>query len=44
MKEYTITIEVDNNVTIEDMQSAIENMVDNSLSTTECFYSIEEDE
>ena len=43
MKEYTITIEVDNNVTIEDMQSAIQDMADN-LDTMECFYSIEEDE
>ena len=42
MKEYTITLEVDDNVTIEDLQSAIQDMADNSLNTTECFYSIEE--
>ena len=41
MKEYYITIEVDDNVTIEELKSAIQDVAD-KLNTTECFYSIEE--
>ena len=42
MKTYTVTLEVDDNVTLEDLQLAITEMADNTLNTTECFYSIEE--
>ena len=40
MKKYTIELEVDDNITTEDIQHAIEEMADNLLDTKECLYSI----
>ena len=42
-KEYIITIEVDDNVTVEELNVAIQDMADR-LNTTECLYLIEETE
>lgn len=41
MKEFIITIEVDDNITVEDIENGIIEMADN-MATTECFYEIEE--
>lgn len=40
MKKFIIEIEVDNNITLEDVESAISEMIDNYLDTTNGFYGI----
>lgn len=42
MKKYLIEIEVDDNVTIEEMESAIQAAIDNSINTSEAFYEVTE--
>lgn len=44
MKKFIIEIEVDNNITLEDVESAISAMIDNYLDTTNGFYEITDTE
>ena len=44
MKKYLIEIEVDDNVTIEEMESAIQAAINNSIDTSEGFYTVVEAE
>ena len=41
MKTFNIVIEVDDNITLEEIEDAITEMV-NNLPTSECFYAVEE--
>lgn len=40
MKKYLIEIVVDDNVTIEEMESAIHAAINNSINTSEAFYEV----
>jgi hypothetical protein len=44
MKKFIIKIEVDNNITLEDVESAISEMINNYLDTTNGFYEITDTE
>lgn len=44
MKKFIIKIEVNNNITLEDVESAISEMINNYLDTTNGFYEITDTE